>query len=100
MHGSGHAQALIRISSRDEVGNWPMELDVTGLPKQSNRVAYYELWLTKGHKPVEPCGAFRVSSDTTKVRFTIPYDGASADGWVVTAQPNGTASPGPIVLTT
>jgi hypothetical protein len=103
MHGSGHAQqaqALIRIASRDEVGNWPMELQVTGLPKQSKRVAYYELWLTKGHKPVEPCGAFRVNGDTTKVRFTIPYDGASADGWVVTEQPNGTAAPGAVVLTT
>ena len=62
------------MSSRDDVGNWPMELEVTGLPKQTERAAYYELWLTKGHKPVEPCGAFRVNGDKTTVRFTIPYD--------------------------
>jgi hypothetical protein len=96
----GDAQALIRISSRDQVGNWPMELEVTGLPKQPQRVAYYELWLTKGHKPVELCGAFRVHGDKTTVRFTVPYDASSIDGWVVTAQPNGTPQPGPVVLTT
>ena len=97
---TGQAQAVIRISWRDKVGNWPMELQVTGLPKQTQRVAYYELWLTKGHKPVQLCGAFRVSGDTTTVRFTVPYDAASADGWVVTAQPNGTREPGAVVLTT
>ncbi len=100
MKGSGEAQALIRISSRDKVGNWPMEIEVTGLPKQPQRVAYYELWLTKGHKPVEPCGAFRVNGDKTTVRFTIPYDATNADGWVVTAQPNGRAAPGAVVLST
>jgi hypothetical protein len=100
MKGTGEAQGLIRISSRDKVGNWPMEVEVTGLPKQPQRVAYYELWLTKGHKPVEPCGAFRVNGDKTTVRFTIPYDATNADGWVVTAQPNGRAAPGAVVLST
>jgi hypothetical protein len=100
MKGSGQAQALIRISSRDKVGNWPMEIEVTGLPKQPQRAAYYELWLTKGHKPIEPCGAFRVNGDKTTVRFTIPYDATNADGWVVTAQPNARAVPGAVVLST
>jgi hypothetical protein len=77
-----------------------MELEVTGLPKQPERAAYYELWLTKGHKPVEPCGAFRVNGDKTTVRFTIPYDASNADGWVVTAQPDGSHDPGAVVLTT
>lgn len=96
----GEAQALIRISSRDKGGNWPMELQVTGLPKQTQREAYYELWLTKGHKPVELCGSFRVSGAKTTVRFTVPYDASDIDGWVVTAQPNGTPDPGSVVLTT
>jgi hypothetical protein len=101
MKGTGsEAQAIIRVSSRDDVGNWPMELEVTGLPKQTARAAYYELWLTKGHKPVEPCGAFRVNGDKTTVRFTIPYDASNADGWVVTAQPDGSHDPGAVVLTT
>ena len=100
MHGSGDSQGFIKISSRDSVGNWPMELEVSGLPKQAQRQAYYELWLTRGHKPVEPCGAFRVHGDSTKVRFSVPYDLRGIDGWVVTAQPEGTREPGPVVMTT
>src|SRR5436309_2180207 len=60
MHGTsnGNSQGFIKISARDAVGNWPMELVVSGLPAQPQRQGYYELWLTKGHKPTELCGAF------------------------------------------
>jgi hypothetical protein len=100
MHGTGDAQAILRLAKQDSVGNWPMELEVTGLPKQRQRVAYYELWLTKNGKPVEPCGFFRVLGSTTKVRFSVPYALDGVDGWVVTAQPNGMTAPGAVVLTT
>src|SRR5436309_949201 len=56
MRGSGDSQGFIKISSRDSVGNWPMELEVSGLPKQAQRQSYYELWLTRNHKPTELCG--------------------------------------------
>jgi hypothetical protein len=98
--GSGNSQGFIRVSARDEVGNWPMELVVSGLPAQSQREANYKLWLTKNHKPTELCGVFRVHGDTTKVRFSVPYDLKGVDGWVVTAQPKGAAGAGPVVLTT
>jgi hypothetical protein len=97
---SGDAQAIIRLAERDKVGNWPMELEVTGLPKQAHRTSYYELWLTEHGKPTEPCGNFRVSGRKTTVRLTVPYDASNADGWVVTAQRDGTHTPGPVVLTT
>ena len=100
MHGANGALAVLRIAKADEVGNWPMQIEVTGLPAQAKRGAYYTLWLTKGHKPVEPCGTFRVHGSTTIARFTIPYSLEDVDGWVVTAPPRTDARPGPIVLTT
>jgi hypothetical protein len=100
MHGSGGGLVLLRIADRDPVGNWPMEIEVTGLPKQPQRSAYYELWLTKGHKAVEPCGTFRVNAKTTRVRFTVPYSLKDVDGWVITRQVHGDSPPGPVVLST
>ena len=97
---AGSAQAIIRIAAVDKGGNWPMELEVTDLPKQPARNSYYELWLTRNGKPVEPCGTFRVGGSTTTVRLSVPYDFSKADGWVVTAQRKGAAVPGPVVLTT
>jgi hypothetical protein len=103
MHGSGAAQSaqgIVRLSGRDSAGNWPMEVEVNNLPKQADRSDNYELWLTRGHKPVELCGTFRVSGDKTTVRFTVPYALDGVDGWVVTEQRDGTREPGSIVLTT
>jgi hypothetical protein len=92
--------AVLRVSNHDAVGNWPMEMTVTGLPEQQQRTAYYELWVTENGKPALPCGAFRVHGKTTTVRFTVPYTFKGIDGWVVTAHAPGAPEPGPIVLTT
>jgi hypothetical protein len=99
MHGRGEALMLLRIARPDSVGNWPMEAQVSGLPTQAARGAYYELWLTKDGKVIAPCGTFRVHGKTTTVRFTVPYNFRSYDGWIVTAQPHDDAPPGPVVLT-
>jgi hypothetical protein len=98
--GTQNALALLRVAKADSVGNWPMELQVTGLPRQASRGASYELWLTKGGKPVEPCGTFRVHGKTTRVRFTVPYALSGIDGWVITTQQQTSAAPGPVVVTT
>jgi hypothetical protein len=102
MHGTSlaSAQGLVRLANRDSVGNWPMQVEINGLPKQPDRASYYALWLTRGHKPVELCGTFRISGDKTTVRFSVPYDLTKIDGWVVTAQPQGVNAPGRVVLTT
>jgi hypothetical protein len=99
MHGST-ALAVIRIGGHDKAGNLPMELEVTGLPKQHDPAAYYELWLTRNGKAVAPCGSFRVNERTTTVRLSVPYKVTNFDGWVVTQQPPHEHDPGAVVLTT
>ena len=102
MHGAttSTAQAVVKLSSKDSAGNWPMEIEVNNLPKQAKRGAYYALWLTRNHKPEELCGTFRITGSKTTIRFTVPYDLHKIDGWVVTAQPEGSNAPGRVVLTT
>jgi hypothetical protein len=99
MHGHA-ANAVLRIASRDSAGNWPMQMEVSGLPQQHDRDAYYELWLTRGGRPVEPCGQFRVHDKTTRLRFSVPWRAGGIDGWVVTEQQPETQGPGPVVLST
>lgn len=86
MHGKAGARGVIKVAATDAVGNWPMLVEVTGLPQQSDPRAYYELWLTKNGKPVLPCGTFRVNEKTTRVRLSVPYSFRGYDGWVVTAE--------------
>ena len=100
MHGAAGTHGVVRVAASDSVGNWPMLVEVSGLPEQANRKAYYELWLTHDGKPVAPCGSFRVHGKTTRVRLTVPYSLRGYDGWVVTAQPAEVHTPGRVVLTT
>jgi len=99
LHGNS-ASALLEVSHRDAAGNWPMKMQVRGLPQQPNRNAYYELWLTRSGKPTEACGQFRVHGKTTNVTFSVPWSSRGVDGWVVTSQLAGQQEPGPIVLST
>jgi hypothetical protein len=100
LHPGQPGLAVLKLAAADSVGNWPMDMQVTGLPKQSQPGAYYELWLTKGGKAVAPCGTFRVHGKTTTIRFTVPYRLRNYDGWIVTAHRPGQAEPGRVVLTT
>jgi len=99
MRGVSGALASIRLSKRDDVGNLPMEVVVTGLPTQPEG-AYYTLYLTRDGKPRVPCGYFRMRDHTTTVHFTVPYELKKGEDWVVTYQPKGVHEPGRIVLTT
>ena len=103
MHGpsGGASHGVINIAEKDSVGNWPMQVEVSGLPEQSSRTPYYELWLTHNGKAVAPCGSFRVNAKTTRVRLSVPYALKNFDGWVVTvaAGPDRDGL-GPVVLTT
>jgi hypothetical protein len=102
MHSTAGAAShgVLRIADKDSVGNWPMQFDVSGLPQQNDRAAYYELWLTRNGKAVAPCGSFRVNAKTTSVRLSVSYQLKSFDGWVVTSQTGKRDGLGPVVLTT
>lgn len=100
MHGANAALAVLKVGKHDSGGNWPMDLSVSGLPEQTQRTAYYELWLTQKGRRMLPCGTFRVHGNTTTVRLTVPYSFTHASGWIVTAQPPGAPEPGKTVLTT
>lgn len=99
MQGQG-AVAFLKIGWHDDAGNWPMEFQVSGLPKQTNGRSYYELWLSRNGKPVAPCGTFRVNARNTTIRLSVPYKFSRFDGWVVTVQGPGRHEPGPVVMTT
>jgi len=89
MSGTNEAQgasARIEIFDRDAAGNWPMEIDVSGLsPSVSGR--RYELWLTREGQPAELCGSFLADLDgTTVVPMNAPWRFDEFDGWVVVEQ--------------
>jgi hypothetical protein len=94
------AHGLIKLGKADSGGNWPMLVEVRGLPRLPGR-SYYELFLTRNGKPIAPCGSFNAQAATTIVKFTVPYALKRFDGWVVTRQGTGIKrEPGPVVLTT
>jgi len=99
LEGNG-SLAVLKVGRHDNAGNWPMEFQVSGLPKQSDPRAYYELWLTKNGKPVAPCGSFRVNERNTTVELSVPYTFSRFDGWVVTAQSGRERVVGPVVMRT
>jgi hypothetical protein len=100
MHGIDHSRAAIKLGKPDAVGNWPMLVSIVNLPRQAQRGAYYELWVTRNGKPIAPCGGFRVHGTTTTVRLSVPYRLKDFDGWVVTEFLPGQSEPGRVVMST
>jgi hypothetical protein len=94
------ARATLAVwHSRD--GNWPMTLNVVGLPKLAAH-SYYEVYLFRDGKP-QPwgsCGTFRVKSPSRVVSVTLnaPYLLEKGDSWVVTRTQPGQTTPGKMVL--
>jgi len=93
-----NASATINVGKADEAGNWPLKVDVHGL-KPLPKGQYYEMFLTKGHKPSASCGTFRVTSSGDTVRLNAPYNLRKFDGWVVTLERSGNTTH-PVVLKT
>jgi hypothetical protein len=86
MAGTANAEgatASLVVFDLDGAGNWPMKVQVTGLPPaESGRP--YELWLTQGGELVGLCGSFRVDTDgTAVVPMNAPWRLDEFDGWAV-----------------
>jgi hypothetical protein len=94
-----NARGTLALGKADEGGNWPMLLHATGL-RQLPEGGYYDLYLTKGGKPVVLCGSFNVRSGEAIVRFSAAYDLShfDRDGWVITRQLRSNHEPTEIVL--
>ena len=103
MRGIGaqpQARALIQVGQKDEHGNWPMILKVSGL-KPTKPEGYYELMLARDGKPIAPCGSFNVRRDgTAEVQLNAPYPLTRTTEWVVTVHPERHIENPPIVMTT
>jgi hypothetical protein len=93
-----NASGTLEVGKRDRHGNWPMKLQVKNL-EQLPDGGYYDLFLTRGGKPLVLCVTFNADGETV-VRFSAAYqlDRFDKDGWVVTRQPRGHHEPDQIVL--
>ena len=80
-----NALATRKLGHPDAAGNWPMVLEVSGLPKLK-RGGYYDLYLTKDGRPIVSCGTVNTRG-TTVVRLSAAYalEKFDEDGWVSAA---------------
>jgi hypothetical protein len=71
-------------------GNWPMTLEVSGLPRVE-APTYYVVWLVRHGKPLAPCGSFVVSKSfgSLTLQLNAPYALQNSDTWIVTRQKYG-----------
>jgi hypothetical protein len=90
-------QATLEIGSKDSHGNWPMVLHVSGL-RSLPQGGYYDLYLSRGGKPIALCGTFNVRPGETVVRMNAAYELKRFDGWIVTRQLPGNHEPTDVVL--
>ena len=78
------ARGSIQVGDRDRVGNWAIQLRVSGL-KKLPKGQWYELYLTENGKITAWCGAFAAATKgRTVVRMSVPYKLESGINWVVT----------------
>lgn len=85
------AAATLVVYELDDAGNWPMELEVSGLPPAASGRAF-EVWLTKGGELAALCGSFRTDeTGSASVPMNAPYKFKDFDGWVVVEE--GTQAP-------
>jgi Anti-sigma-K factor rskA len=80
---AGGALATLKLGKPDAAGNWPMVLQVKGLPSLSHG-GYYDLYLTRNGRPLVSCGTINARGETV-VRLSAAYNLEAFDknGWVI-----------------
>jgi hypothetical protein len=77
------ASASLVVYELDDAGNWPMELEVEGLPPAASD-SVYELWLTRDGRAIAMCGSFLTRDDgTASVPMNAPWPLDDFDGWII-----------------
>ena len=70
----------------DANGNWPLRLEVRGLPELPLR-AHYVLWFAGDGEYGGTCGTFRVGENgSAEVEMNASYRLEDFDAWIVTAR--------------
>jgi hypothetical protein len=99
LQGEQNSFASLKVGSADRVGNWPVQLTVSGLPQPRNVRYYLMLW--ENGRPTALCGTFVVGKiGATTVAFNVPYRITKSTRWVVTKIAPGIHFPGDVVMTT
>lgn len=95
--GAQNQLASLHVGTADAVGNDPMVLTVSGLPRLTH--GYYELFTMRDGKPSFPCTGFKMVGSTTSVRFSVPYVLDAGTKLVITVVQRGkTPWPGRVVM--
>jgi hypothetical protein len=76
------AVASLVVGTKDDDGNWPMELTVRNLPPLGDD-RRYELVLTRKGKVAASCGTFYVASNKSIAFLNAPYKLRQYDGWAI-----------------
>lgn len=100
MRGNSDAAiATLRIGRVDAGGNWPVLLEVSGLPPLTLPGATYELVLVRENELGPTCGSFVVDGETTEVAMNVPWNLRRWSGWVIVRRDPGTPPSEPLLST-
>ena len=92
------ASGVLRLGEPDADGNRPVRLEASGLEPLPPG-GYYVLWLEKDDEYAGTCGTFGVAEGETEAEWTVSYDLADFDAWVVSARvPGDEADDAPRIL--
>jgi hypothetical protein len=73
------ASATVEILPRASSGDYPIRLEVRGLPERET----FELWVVDDGELEQLCGSFTTDYGVTEATITVPYEMRTRDEWVV-----------------